>query len=92
MQLDLVIAKVSHSLLELIQRPITPPLFAQLEFPPHFDVISSCTDHYHMLLKEFLEIMTPNFVKPPTKHGIEYYIISEGPFMPVLTIYRPEKP
>ena len=47
--------------------------------PPHLDAISSSTDQYDLLLAEFPDITTPNFVQSPTKHGIEHFITTKGP-------------
>ena len=45
----------------------------------HLDAISSSTDQYDLLLAEFPDITTPNFVQSPTKHGIEHFITTKGP-------------
>ena len=53
-------------------RPTTAPA-------PHLDAISTSTNQYDMLLAEFPDIVTPNFVQSPTKHGIEHFITTRGP-------------
>ena len=53
-------------------RPTTAPA-------PHLDAISTSTNQYDMLLAEFPDITTPNFVQSPTKHGVEHFITTRGP-------------
>lgn len=54
---------------------------------PQLNTISRFTDQYDMLLAEFPDIMTPNFMQSPTKHGVEHFITTKGLFMPVLVTY-----
>ena len=46
---------------------------------PRLDAISSSTDCYGLLLADFPDITTPNFVQSLTKHGIEHFIAINGP-------------
>ena len=63
-----------------MQRPIFLHHFTQPRVDaPHLDAISSSTDQYNLLLKDFPEITTPNFVQSPTKHNIEHFITTKGP-------------
>ena len=55
------------------------PLRPTIAPAPHLHVISTSTNQYDMLLAEFPDITTPNFVQSPTKHGIEYFITTRGP-------------
>ena len=55
------------------------PLQSTKVSAPHLDTISSSTDQYDLLLAEFPDITTPNFVQSPTKHGIEHFITTKGP-------------
>ena len=43
---------------------------------PHLD---ASTNQYDLLLAEFPDITTPNFIHLPVKHGIEHFIITKGP-------------
>ena len=45
----------------------------------HPDAISSSTNQYDLLLKDFAEITTPKFVQSPSKHGRVHYITTKGP-------------
>ena len=45
---------------------------------PHLDATSFSTDQYDMLLAEFPDITTPNFVQSPIKHGIQHFISTKG--------------
>ena len=53
-------------------RPTTAPA-------PRLDTISTSTNQYNMLLAEFPDITTPNFVQSPTKHGVEHFSTTRGP-------------
>ena len=55
------------------------PLHSTKVSAPHIDAISTSTDQYDLLLAEFPDITTPNFVQSPTKHGIEHFITTKGP-------------
>lgn len=57
----------------------TAPLSSTRAPAPHLDAISSSTDQYNMLLPEFPDITTPNFIQSPTKHGMEHFITTKGP-------------
>ena len=46
---------------------------------PHLGVISSSTDQYNLLLTEFPDITTFNFIQSRPKHGIEHFITTKGP-------------
>ena len=46
---------------------------------PHLDAISVSTNQYDVLIANFPEITTPNFIQSPTKHGIEHFISTKGP-------------
>lgn len=54
------------------------PLHSTRISVPHLDAISSSTDQYDSLLTEFPDIVTPNFIQSPTKHGIEHFITTKG--------------
>ena len=53
-------------------RPTTAPA-------PRLDAISTSTNQHDMLLAEFPDITTPNFVQSPTKHGVEHFITTRSP-------------
>ena len=55
------------------------PLHSTRVSAPRLDAISSSTDCYDLLLTDFPDITTPNFVQSPTKHGIEHFIATNGP-------------
>lgn len=55
------------------------PLTATRVSAPRLDAISSSTDRYDLLLAEFPDITTPNFVQSQAKHGIEHFITTKGP-------------
>ena len=55
------------------------PLHSTRVSAPRLDAISSSTDCYDLLLADFPDITTPNFVQSPTKHGIEHFIATNGP-------------
>ena len=55
------------------------PLSSTRVTPPRLDAISSSTDQYDLLLAEFADITTPNFVQSHAKHGIEHFITTKGP-------------
>ena len=55
------------------------PLHSTKVSAPQLDAISSSTDQYDLLLAEFPDITTSNFVQSPTKHGIEHFITTKGP-------------
>ena len=46
---------------------------------PHLDAISVSTDPYNLLLANFPEITTPNFMQSPTRHGVQHFIATKGP-------------
>ena len=39
----------------------------------------SSVNTYNTLLAEFPEITTPNFTRTPPRHGVEHYIVTNGP-------------
>ena len=43
------------------------------------NAISISADQYDILLAEFLNITTPNFVHSTSKHGIEHFVTTRGP-------------
>ena len=55
------------------------PLTATRVSAPRLDAISSSTDRYDLLLAEFPDITTPNFVQSQAKRGIEHFITTMGP-------------
>ena len=55
------------------------PLSSTRVFAPCLDAISSSTDQYNLLLAEFPDITTPNFVQSDPKHGMEHFITTKGP-------------
>ena len=48
---------------------------------PHLYTLSSLTDQYNLLLMEFPEITTPNFVQSPVQHGVKHFILTRGPLI-----------
>lgn len=54
------------------------PLWRTTGSAPCLDAISISTDQYDMLLAEFPDITTPNFVHSHTKHGVEHFITTRG--------------
>ena len=46
---------------------------------PQLHATTVHTDKYSMLLAEFPEVTTPNFVQPTNKHGVEHHINTKGP-------------
>ena len=46
---------------------------------PRLGAISSSTDQYDLLLAEFSDITTPNFIQTHPEHGIEHFITTTGP-------------
>ena len=56
------------------------PLKPTTALAPHLNVISISTDQYNILLTDFPNMTTPNFVHSPTKHSIS--LLPEArPFM-----------
>ena len=55
------------------------PLRSTRAIVPHLDAISVSTNQYDLLLANFPEITTPNFMQSPTKHGIRHFISTKGP-------------
>ena len=46
---------------------------------PHLDAIAFSNDPYNLLLANFPEITTPNFIQSPTRHGVQHFITTKGP-------------
>ena len=46
---------------------------------PHLDAISVSNDPYNLLLANFCEITTPNFMESHTRHGLLHFITTKGP-------------
>lgn len=54
------------------------PINSTRGFAPRLDAICSSTDQYNLLLADFPDITTPNFVNSHPKHGIEHFITTKG--------------
>lgn len=54
------------------------PLQSSTSLALRLGAISTSTEQYNVLLNEFPDITTPNFVQSPTKHGMEHLIITKG--------------
>ena len=65
----LVDAKTFHS----------TPLCSTVLHLLHLDTISTSADQHALLLREFPDITTPNFVQTPTRHNVEHFITMNGP-------------
>ena len=55
------------------------PLSSTRGSVPRLDAICSSTDHSNLLLVEFSDITTPNFIQSHPKHGIEHLITTKEP-------------
>ena len=69
----------SNSLLVDLKGKRLVPLWPTTAPAQHLDAISISTNQYDILLAEFPDITTPNFVHSTTKHGVEHFITTRGP-------------